>query len=242
MYKVVLVDDEAIILEGLKKVVDWRSFGCEVVALARSASEGAAALRAHKPDILITDIKMPGGDGLTMLAGLRSEFPDMQIAILTGYPYFEYAQQAVRLGVCRLLLKPSKMSEISEALSAMTRALGGADGTEASTSGAAGSFIVKEAVAYITEHHAEKLSLQEVADHCYVSQWHLSKLLNKTLEKNFYDILNEVRITRAKQLLAEPGFRIGDIVELVGYSDPGHFSRIFKKLCGMSANEYRNTL
>lgn len=81
-----------------------------------------------------------------------------------------------------------------------------------------------------------------VADFCYVSQWHLSKLLNKHCEKSFYDILNSIRIQKAKQFLADPKLKVGEISEMVGYADTAHFARTFKKMEGMSANEYRNSL
>jgi len=250
MYRVVLIDDEAIIVEGLKKVVDWAGFGCEVAATALNAADGAAAIRTHCPDIVFTDIKMPDLDGLTMLAGLKSEFPDMQITVLTGYRDFEYAQEAIRLGVTRLLLKPSKMDEINEAMRTMTENLRtpGAEEKAAKQEeeGAgrpertANSFLVREAEQYMESRYAEKLTLQEVADHCYVSHWHLSKLPNRYAGKSFYDLLNEIRIHEAQRLLADPKLRIGDICEMVGYSDAGHFARTFKKITGMSACEFRN--
>ena len=109
MYRVVLIDDEVIIAEGLRRVVDWKTFGCEVVADAYDAAEGAACVRKWKPDIVFTDIKMPGEDGLTMLAGLKGEFPRMRIAVLTGHRDFDYARRALHLGVSRFLLKPSRM-------------------------------------------------------------------------------------------------------------------------------------
>ncbi|MBQ7755355.1 MAG: helix-turn-helix transcriptional regulator, partial [Clostridia bacterium] len=104
------------------------------------------------------------------------------------------------------------------------------------------SHIVNHALAYMEAHFAEKLTLQEVADSCYVSQWHLSKLLNKQTDGTFYDALNEIRVREAKRLLADPKLRVGDIGALVGYQDSAHFARVFKKLTGMSANEYRNSL
>ena len=88
----------------------------------------------------------------------------------------------------------------------------------------------------------EKLTLQEVADRCYVSQWPLSKLLNKYMEMSFYDILNSIRIENAKRLLENPGLKIGQIGEMVGYADAAHFTRTFKKLEGINANEYRNRM
>lgn len=239
-YRAVLIDDEAIIVEGLRKVVKWDEYNCEVAGTASDALSGARLIREVKPDILITDICMPGQNGLTMLAGLRSEFPEMQVTVLTGYRDFAYAQEAIRLGVTRFLLKPSKMAEINEALSAMIEKIEGkeAPSTEQNT----GSFIVNQAMAYIEKHYSEKLTLQEVAETCYVSQWHLSKLLNKYAGQSFYDILNKVRISAAKELLKDPSLRVGDIGMMVGYMDNAHFSRIFKKLTGCSANEYRNQL
>ena len=77
MYRVVIIDDEQIIVEGLRRVVDWAAYGCQVVADAGDARSGAQCIREWKPDILFTDIKMPGEDGLTMLAGLKAEFSRM---------------------------------------------------------------------------------------------------------------------------------------------------------------------
>ena len=244
----VLIDDENIIVEGLRRVIKWADYGCEVVGTASGAEEGAALIRKLQPHILFTDIRMPGADGLTMLAALRSEFPDMQVTVLTGYQDFSYAQQAIRLGVTRFLLKPSKMDEIKEALVTMTTRLDAQsqlrhqeEEPEEEQHGA-GSFIVNQAMAYIEEHYAEKLTLQAVADCCYVSQWHLSKLLNRHTGQSFYDILNTARIQKAKELLLDPRLKIGEIGERVGYADTAHFARTFKKQEGMSANEYRNSL
>ena len=75
-----------------------------------------------------------------------------------------------------------------------------------------------------------------------MSQWHLSKLLNKYQGRNFSEILNGVRIAKAMELLKEPSLRIGDIADEVGFLDMAHFSRVFKKIVGISANEYRNQL
>ncbi len=98
----------------------------------------------------------------------------------------------------------------------------------------------ERAIAYMEKNYAEKLTLQGVADRCYVSQWHLSKLLNRYAGKSFYDILNSIRINADKELLADPSLKVGDISDRVGYADTAHFARTFKKLEGMSANEYRN--
>ncbi len=280
MYRVVLVDDEKRIVDGLSKVVKWDRFGCQVVGTAFDAVSGAEVIRQQAPQILFTDIRMPGDNGLAMLAGLRSEFPDMKVIVLTGYREFSYAQEAIRLGVFRFLTKPSKMAEINEAMESAVAALdmefrkngnhpkaaeleihekteglasqsdielrknGNDQNTREAEEGAgnAGSFVVRQAMEYMQDHYQEKLTLQGLAEHCYVSQWHLSKLLNRFSGKSFYDLLNEIRISKAKELLADPKLKIGDISEMVGYADTAHFSKLFKKYEGISANDYRNTL
>ena len=278
MYKVAIVDDEPVIVRGLTKMIPWESYNCRVVGTAGDGQEGMKLIREQKPDILISDICMPGIDGLTMIAGMKSEFGHMQITILTGFRDFDYAQQAIRLGVTRFLLKPSKMAELEEAVRVMIENLekqgitGKEDGTDEGvgentpkaegnregeegkekaepsegkegeeTDSPASCFIVKNALAYIEENYREKLKLSDVADQIYVSQWHLSKLLNKHTGQNFSEILNTIRIEKAKELLKDPSLRIGDIAEEVGFLDVAHFSRVFKKQAGISANEYRNT-
>ncbi len=278
MYKVMLVDDEPIIVEGLSRSIPWEKWNCEVVATANDGLEGKERIEQYKPNILFMDICMPEMDGLTLIAAIKSEYPDTEVCILTGFRDFEYAQKAIRLGVTRFLLKPSNMDELEEAISAMcenlkkksitgeeSAATGEAaekaeareeDGTSEVTAGdgtgaqedaaaqphesASSSFIVKNALKYIEANYNQKLTLCEVAEKTYVSQWHLSKLLNRHTGQSFSDILNHCRIEHAKKLLEDPSLRIGDISDAVGFLDLAHFSRVFKKQEGMSANEWRN--
>ena len=104
MYRVVLIDDDPMVVDCLLRGIPWADYGCEVVGTAADAAEGAAQIRRHWPHMLFTDIRMPGEDGLSMLSELRQEFPDMQVAILTGLRDFDAAQKAIRLGVTRYLL------------------------------------------------------------------------------------------------------------------------------------------
>ena len=244
MYRVVLVDDEHMILEGLSRVVPWEKLGCEVSGTAGNGRDGLELIRRVKPDILMTDIRMPNMDGLGMIAALRSEFPRLQITVLTAFRDFEYAQTALNLGVCRYLLKPSRMDELNEAIRTMIARLDAmpkAGPREAQEpSGQAGNYIVRQAMDYMRAHCAEHLSLGDVADRVYVSQWHLSKLINRHTSQNFLEILNNMRIDRAKALLADSGLRIHEVAEQCGYSDLGHFSRNFKKLTGATPGEYRD--
>lgn len=254
MYKVAIIDDEPLIVEGLSRTMAWEKWNCHVVGTASDGKEGMEMIRVREPDIVITDINMPKLDGLKMIAGLKSEFPDMQLIILTGYREFEYAREAIALGVSRFLVKPSRMNELEEAIGTVTGRLDRVnlpaaswpeepvpDQTGPEENGEANSFIVKNALEYIRENSQEKLRLADVAEQVYVSQWHLSKLLNRHTGKTFSEILNGARMDRSKELLKNPSLRICDVAEMVGFQDLAHFSRVFKKMEGMSAGEYRNT-
>ncbi len=246
MYKVVLIDDEPIILEGMKQGMDWKRWDCQVAGTAGSGREGLELIERVKPHIVFTDIYMAHMDGLEMLAGIKSQYEHMQVSILTGYRDFDYAREAIRLGVTRFLLKPSKMGELEEAMDTMTENLKPFSENKMTAEdildSSANNFIVKNALAYMEENYQKKLKLSDVADHVYVSQWHLSKLLNSQTELSFSDILNNIRLAHAKQLLKDPSLKIGTIAEKVGFQDIAHFSRVFKKVTGTSANAYRNQL
>lgn len=243
MYRVVLVDDEHLILEGLKRVMPWEELGCSVVGTASDGREGLALIREQKPDLLFTDIRMPNMDGLAMVAAVKSEFPQMQVSVLTAFRDFDYAKEAIRLGVCRYLLKPSKMDELREAIREMTARLDALPSEEperpSGETGEAGSFVVRSALAYMQKHCTEHISLSNVADNVYVSQWHLSKLINRHTGQSFLDLLGGMRIERAKQLLRNPSMRVHEVAEQTGFSDVAHFSKTFKKIVGKTPGEYR---
>ncbi len=243
MYRVVLVDDERLILRGLSTVIPWQEMNCRVEGTAADGEAGLRLIRELRPDILFTDIRMPNMDGLTMLAALGSEFPRMQIAVLTAYRDFEYARRAISLGVCRYLLKPSDLEEIRETVRVMTGRLDRLPPPEDTPEdpSEAGNFIVNAALDFIRQNCSRQhLSLVDVADHVYVSQWHLSKLLNRETGKSFFELLGSMRVEKAKALLRTPGVQIQDVAEQTGYTDVAHFSKNFKKYTGMTPGEYRH--
>ena len=245
MYRVILVDDERLIIRGLSTVVPWSKLGCEVAGTAFDGAKGLELIRKLQPDMVMTDIRMPNMDGLTMLAAIRSEFPRIQTTVLTAYRDFDYVREALKLGVFRYLLKPSSMAELEEAVRGMAERLDQLPpppGREAEQESVrtAGNHIVQAALAYMREHCAENhISLTEVAEHVYVSQWHLSKLLNRETGQSFFDLLGGIRVERAKEMLTSPAVRIHEAAEATGFADVAHFSKSFKKVTGMTPGEYR---
>lgn len=108
-YTVMLVDNEAIIPRGLMCLIDWKAHNCCVRAIANDGVDAVHQIQESPPDILITDIRMPEMDGLQLCGWVREHYPGIQMILLTGFPDFEYAQQAIQCGVTDFVLKPTSI-------------------------------------------------------------------------------------------------------------------------------------
>ena len=106
MIKVFLVEDEIIIREGIRYNIDWEKEGLEFVGEASDGELAYPLIQKTKPDILITDIKMPFMDGLELSRLVKQEMPEVKIIILSGYDEFEYAREGIDIGITDYLLKP----------------------------------------------------------------------------------------------------------------------------------------
>ncbi|MYL45162.1 response regulator [Virgibacillus halodenitrificans] len=116
MVKLLIVDDEWTIREGLAKTVPWSEWGIEVSGTASNGKEALQGLKNNSVDILLTDIRMPGLSGLELIELCTTEHPHLKIVILTGHDEFEYAQKAVKLGADDFLLKPTNLVELEKTM------------------------------------------------------------------------------------------------------------------------------
>lgn len=114
-YRVVLIDDEPIIIEGLKILIDWIEYHCEIVGTASDGYEGLNLIKELKPDIVISDINMPNSSGIEMIHQSLSIHP-CKFIILSGYSDFSYAKQCISLGVQEYLLKPIEVEQLTQSL------------------------------------------------------------------------------------------------------------------------------
>lgn len=112
MYKVMLADDEKIILDSISQLIDWENYDLNLVGTAQNGLEAYDKIIMHHPRIVITDIKMPGMNGLDLIKKVRAELPDTVFVILSGYGEFDYASKAIEYGVRHYLLKPCDEDEI----------------------------------------------------------------------------------------------------------------------------------
>ncbi|AAX72456.1 TPA: response regulator transcription factor [Streptococcus pyogenes] len=112
MYKVLLVDDEYMILQGLTMIIDWQALGFDVVSTARSGQEALAYLTQYPVDVMISDVTMPGMTGLDLIEAAKTNHPQLQTLILSGYQEFSYVQKAMELETKGYLLKPVDKAEL----------------------------------------------------------------------------------------------------------------------------------
>jgi len=259
MYKVLLADDERIILEGISNVIDWQSLDTELIATARNGIEAYEKITEYQPHIVISDIKMPGMDGLELAGKVRADFPDIQFIVLSGFSEFEYARCAMQHGVKNYLLKPCNEADIIETVMEAVKDIKKKEQqrqfTKASTELPVEegkqpcreySPVINEVVDIIYTHFCDKhLSLKWVASHMlYMNADYLGKLFKQETNERFSVYLTKVRIEEAiKQIGQMDDVRVADLAERTGFGDnPQYFSQVFKKYTGVTPTEYRRAM
>ena len=122
-YRVLLADDEEEIRTGISRKIDWASLGFSLVGEAANGEEALELAEQLRPDVVLTDIKMPFMDGLELCRRLRQSLPGAKLVVFSGFDDFEYARQAVGMGVSEYILKPINAVELSEVLTKLRRQL-----------------------------------------------------------------------------------------------------------------------
>ncbi|MGV3487589.1 MAG: response regulator [Tuberibacillus sp.] len=116
MYRAVIADDELMIREGLFRGIDWDAHNVEIVGVASNGPEALQSISDKKPDFLITDIRMPGMDGLTLIEKSLEAAPNLICIILTGFGEFSYAHKAIKIGAFDFILKPINIEEFMKVI------------------------------------------------------------------------------------------------------------------------------
>lgn len=121
--KMLIVDDEAVICEGLRYTIDWSQLGVEVVGEAYDGFEALRLIEEYGAQLVLSDIRMDGMDGLELAKQVRQRHPEVQIVMISGYEEFDYARQAIRVGVSDYLLKPVDIEELTSVVKKIVSAI-----------------------------------------------------------------------------------------------------------------------
>ena len=234
---ILIVEDESLILQDILTLFAWKAAGYRTLT-ASNGQTGLALFEKERPSIVMTDVRMPHMDGLTMIGHIRQIAPETKFIILTAYQDFDYARSALRLGATEYLLKKDLSEEtIRAALEAVRRET--SPRTTTNADGPLLSPIVGRAVAYIREHYAEPdLRLGGVSTACGISASRLSARFREELDMTVNEYVTYVRMENAKRLLRSGEYRIYEVADMVGYRNQAYFSTLFREQTGMKPNKY----
>lgn len=233
MMKVLIVDDEYLVRELLKRSVDFKSIGFEIVAEASDGAEALELVKENRVDLVIADINMPVMDGITLCEEIKKHDSTINTIILTGYADLDFAIKSIHIGVSDFLLKPINVTEVQEALLKLIDTTTNEVETK--------SKLIQQVINWLAGNLENKnLSLQLAADYFFVNNCHLSRKFKKEMNDTFKNYLIRLRISKAKELLDTTELKNYEIAEKIGIANPNYFSYYFKRTMNISITEYKN--
>lgn len=248
MIKVLLADDERKIREGIRDIIDWKTLGIQLLELAPNGNIAYKLISLYAPQIVITDLKMPGLTGLELIqkVQMESKVPNPIFIILTGYNDFDFAQQAMRYGVRHYLLKPTSEEEISMVLQdAIWLLRHDSSPLYIPRNKSNYSVPILKTLDYLEDNFSQPgISLKNIAQNViFMNEEYLGKLFLKETSVRFTKHLQGRRISIAKKLLKkDTSLSALQAARKVGYGDnPQYFSTVFKKETGMTPKQYQHS-
>lgn len=263
MITVVLVEDEEYLRREIALTTPWQELGCTLIGEAENGSDGLELIRKIHPQLVITDIRMPGMNGLSMLEELdRISGRNKPSAILlTGHSDFEYARQAMRLGVIDYLLKPIDDDEFHALIRRIASELTTAAEQQQvqynsslieksrlfqfqeygpAVAGDSKDEYIRLSVEYIRENFHRDIGLPDVAEKLGITQSYLSRLFKEKTSYTFLEYLTCYRLRKALKLLQERSLKISAIAHQTGFRDHGYFTQLFRRYMGVTPGQFRN--
>lgn len=245
MITIYLADDEMWIMIGLKKLIEKSGLPFTIIGEADNGVLAFEDIKKQNPDLLITDIRMPGLSGLELVEKLAQEQLTTKVIFISGYAEFEYAQAAVRLGAYDYLLKPVELEQLQQVLERFQSEFSNdcVSGERAAEPVVQiNQSTISQIISELQEHYTDNITLSSFSEDYGISVSHLSKLLKEEMGISFSEYITSRRIQKAKELLKDETLSIDAIAEMVGYNDYFYFIKVFKKHTGISPSKYRKNL
>lgn len=243
MYQVLLVDDEPAILDAEKRAIKRKTTGFEVIGEAYSVDQAIALIEKQKPDVVLTDMKMPKKLGVELIKYI-SELEDAFIVCIavSGHADFDYVHDAFLYGAFDYMLKPMDPEKVSELFIRIERLLEKRNQpnnqTKLMTPKLTGEKQIEEIEKYIHRHIAEDTSMLRICSRFAISQPYLSKMFKKHKSCTYNEYVTKVKMDLAREYLKE-NYLIGEVADMLGYADQFYFSKVFKSEVGLSPKDYK---
>lgn len=241
---ILIADDEFSTRKGISRTLQAWSKDQFHIQTAENGVEALKYASNYAFDLLITDIRMPGLNGIELIKQLQESRIEITSLLLTGYAEFEYARDALKLGAVNYLLKPIEQENLIQAVEdALVIRQGRKKLVQLSTpaTNSIRNESILKALQYIeSELSKPTLSMKQLASHIHLNPSYASVLFKEETKQTFSDYVTRERLTKAKQLLLETDLKIYEISEKTGFSSSKYFVKVFRELEGMTPREYRN--
>jgi two-component system response regulator YesN len=247
MYKLLVVDDEPLVREGIVSLVPFEKLGINEIFQAENGLKALEIVIKEFPDIILCDINMPKMNGLEFASKVKDLYPNTKIAFISGYDYFDYAKEGIKIGVEDYILKPISSKDVFILVSKMIDKINQERYQQELLKSIKSDNNIEDDFDYQNQidnylngnYNSSKLSLSSLANELGLSEGYLSNLFKKIYKKSFTDYITELRLKKAKILLLTSHLKNYEIAEAVGINDPNYFSTTFKKKYGYSPSQYR---
>lgn len=261
MYKVLIVEDEELVRRGLSLLTHWSEFDMELIGEAENGAEGLEMALKLRPDVILTDIRMPMMTGIEMIDAIQKTYYPVFI-ILTAYTDFDYAQKALKMKVTDYLVKPfldqdlntslkmavDKLVEnsnhlvISQKLASISNSALATFNQYISEHKTSKNSNFEKVLAIIHSRFAENMSLKQIGDELFVSESYLNKLFKELSSYTFHEYLTQYRMKKACDYLNDNHMKIFEVANKIGFNDQRYFSVIFRKYVGMTPMQFKEKL
>lgn len=247
--KLLFAEDEYYTRTGLLTTVPWEELGIDQVMTAEDGNQAMELLEA-RPDLLLTDIRMPFHSGIELAEEARQRDESCEILILSSYSDKEYLKAAISLSAVAYLEKPVRMEQLREALASavnrkkQTERLRALDRQESASHPEKPEPLsrpVRMAIEYVQVHYPDPtLSMERLGKMVNLSPDYLSCLFREETGKNLKRYITDIRIAEAKRMLRQTNRAVSEIAKKTGYSSNHYFAKTFRRETGMTPREYRD--
>ena len=242
MYSVLILDDNIPTATMIKQAITWEEINCQVVGVIHNGIDGKAAIEQMKPDLIISDIEMPGLTGLEMIEATSGFVPKCRVIFISAFEKFTYAHHAIKLGAVDFLIKPFTRNELIQSVSKAIKGLNCVQDTQTTKKETSYSPFMQQVLTYLSTVAYSPITLEMVAEHFQMSPSTLGRLIKKETNLRYVELLTSMRINRAKQLLSIPNLSVSDVARRVGYGDYLTFYKVFTHSENQSPSDYRKKL
>ncbi|MEA5029355.1 MAG: helix-turn-helix domain-containing protein [Sphaerochaeta associata] len=240
--RVMLIEDEPNAMERYSSYISSYDAAFDIVAKASTYEQARSLFIQTNPEIIFSDVVIPGNSGLHFLEEIRQRAWDGLAVIISGYGDFSYAQKAIKLSVFDYLLKPVFQKDLEQVLDKILRLM---DAKEPEIHYFADRNLpsyLKKAVQYVEHYYNQEISLCAVAEFAHVSASYLSASFSKKCGMTFVEYLHAFRSDMAAKYLVETDLTLEEIADRVGFGDSSYLNRCFKKRFLLSPGQYRKQI